>query len=242
MNILLLDIETTPNKVYTWGLFQQNISLDQIDEPGTTLCWAAKWLGKPGVIQGLKINLGTLHELLDEADAVVTYNGNRFDLPTLNREFLLDYQDPPAPSKSIDLYQTVKHRFRFASNKLDFVCQQLGLGSKMHHKGFNLWKECMGEGAQGTQEKAMKTMLAYNKKDVVLLERLFNHIKAWIKLPMLHETGCPSCGTKNQLERRGFYHTSVGKYQRYKCNECGTWHRDGKNLLTPTINRKRGIS
>ena len=43
MKILLLDIETAPNKVYTWGLWKQNIALNQIDEIGYTLSWAAKW-------------------------------------------------------------------------------------------------------------------------------------------------------------------------------------------------------
>ena len=44
MNILLIDIETAPNKVYTWGLWNQNVSLNQIDEVGYTLCWAATWV------------------------------------------------------------------------------------------------------------------------------------------------------------------------------------------------------
>ena len=30
MKILLLDIETTPMQVYAWGLWDQNISIDQI--------------------------------------------------------------------------------------------------------------------------------------------------------------------------------------------------------------------
>ncbi len=45
--ILLLDIETAPHRVFAWGLWGQDIHLDQIEEPGYTLCWAAKWLG-PG--------------------------------------------------------------------------------------------------------------------------------------------------------------------------------------------------
>ena len=43
--ILLLDIETSPNMVYAWGLFKQNLSIDHIIEAGSTLCWAARWLG-----------------------------------------------------------------------------------------------------------------------------------------------------------------------------------------------------
>ncbi len=183
-----------------------------------------------------------LYDLMDEADAIVTYNGNRFDLPVLNREYLMAGLTQPSPAKSIDLYQVVKHKFRFTSNKLDFICQQLGLGHKTHHKGFNLWKECMNvEGTSpAAHESSKRTMLAYNKQDVVLLEKLYTELLPWIKLPRLHEAGCPACGSKKQ-EKRGFHITPVGKYQRYKCNSCGKWHRDGKNLLTPTINRLRPV-
>ena len=47
MKTLLIDIETKPHKAYCWGLFDQRIGLNQIVEPGGTLCWAAKWLGDP---------------------------------------------------------------------------------------------------------------------------------------------------------------------------------------------------
>jgi len=45
MKVLMLDIETSPHKAYVWGLWNVNIALNQIEEPGSTLCWAAKWLG-----------------------------------------------------------------------------------------------------------------------------------------------------------------------------------------------------
>ena len=44
MKILVLDIETSPHTGFHWGLFQQNISLSQLIESSTVLCWAAKWL------------------------------------------------------------------------------------------------------------------------------------------------------------------------------------------------------
>ena len=55
MKKLILDIETAPHRVYAWGLWDQNIYIDQIEEPGYTLCWAAKWHGKNKVMfKGLK--------------------------------------------------------------------------------------------------------------------------------------------------------------------------------------------
>ena len=50
IKILDIDIETAPNIVYTWGLFNQNVGLDQIVQSGHTLCWAARWRGDKKVM------------------------------------------------------------------------------------------------------------------------------------------------------------------------------------------------
>ena len=139
MKILLLDIETAPNIVYTWGLFNQNISINQIDQPGYTLCWSSKWFDEDEVMfssihRGKKQMLRKIHKLLDQADVVITYNGKKFDIPTLNKEFLIAGMLPPAPYKHIDLYQVVRSTFRFASNKLDWICRQLEIGHKLEDR------------------------------------------------------------------------------------------------------------
>ena len=95
MKILLIDLETSPTTAAVWGLYGVNISINQIKAPGRTLCAAMKWLGEPDkktvfVSQwktGFDEMTKMLHAVLSEADAVITYNGNKFDLPTLNREF-----------------------------------------------------------------------------------------------------------------------------------------------------------
>ena len=86
----MLDIESAPNMAFVWGLFKQNISISQIVDSGYVLCWAAKWYGDSevhfdSVYQSRpKAMLKRIHKMLDEADAVVHYNGLRFDIPTLN--------------------------------------------------------------------------------------------------------------------------------------------------------------
>ena len=124
MKILLLDIETAPNTAYVWGLFKQNISISQIVDSSAMLCWAAKWLDNEDVMfssimGGRKKMLQRIHKLLDEADAVVHYNGSRFDIPTLNKEFLEAGMSPPSPYAQVDLLKTARQQFRFPSNKLD---------------------------------------------------------------------------------------------------------------------------
>jgi len=134
MKILILDIETSPNLVWTFGLFQQNISINQIVEPSTVMCWAAKWLDKKKVYFSSIYDttpskmIKEIHKLVDEADAIITYNGKRFDMPILNKEFLLLGFDLPSPYKDIDLLNTARQNFKFASNKLDYISQELGIG------------------------------------------------------------------------------------------------------------------
>src|SRR5438067_839754 len=112
MKILMVDIETAPHLAHVWGLWDQNIGLPQIIESGYTLCWAAKWLGEreihfSSMRDGKKRMIAKLHKLMSEADAVCTYNGNKFDLPTIHKDFLLQGLAPPPPSKSIDLLRVV---------------------------------------------------------------------------------------------------------------------------------------
>ena len=143
MKILLIDIETATNLAHVWGLWQQNVGLPQLLEPGYTLCWAAKWLGEPEVYFG-SVKQGTermtqeIHRLMSQADAIVHYNGNKFDIPTLNKDFLLQGLTPPAPAKQIDLLRVVKGKFRFPSNKLAYVSEALGVGGKAAHSGREL--------------------------------------------------------------------------------------------------------
>ena len=42
--ILILDIETAPIRAKVWGIWNQNISIDQIESDWFILTWAAKWL------------------------------------------------------------------------------------------------------------------------------------------------------------------------------------------------------
>lgn len=229
MKLLHLDIETAPHLAAVWGLWGENIPIDRLLKPGYTLCWAAKWHGeKPvyfdSILSGHRTMIRGIHKLLTEADAVCHYNGLKFDIPTLNKEFLLLGLKPPAPYKNIDLYTVVKRRFLMASNKLDFVAQQLELGEKVKHRGFQLWLDCMAK-----KPDAMKEMETYNRQDVVLLERVYETLLPWIpNHPNRSVYGgfacCPNCASENS-QARGFAVARTVRYQRFQCQDCGTWFR-----------------
>lgn len=217
-----------------WGLFNQNIGLNQLLESSYVLCWSAKWLGEDVVYfdsihrSTRKRMLKNIYKMLDEADAVIHYNGKKFDIPTLNKEFLLAGLTPPSPYKQIDLLTTVRTQFRFTSNKLAFVAGQLGLGTKTSHEGHELWLKCMA----GDNE-AWKVMEEYNTQDVLLTEEMYYKLQPWIKnhpnYSIYKEAMvCPNCGGAH-YQRRGFSRTLAGVYQRYQCKGCGAWFRGIKN-------------
>lgn len=233
--ILLLDIETAPNKVYAWGLWDQNIATDQVMETSYVLCWAAKWYGGAEVMfdsvkkSSLKSMLGRMHKLLDQADIVIHYNGLKFDIPTLNKEFIQLGFAPPAPYKQVDCMKEVKRMFRFQSNKLNFVAKALRIGAKAKHEGFELWVKCMeGDAA------AWRRMERYNRQDVRLLERLYKQLRPWIeKHPNIgafeNVMACPKCGSEKK-QQRGYAVTQMLKYPRYQCQGCGAWFRGNKSV------------
>ena len=226
MKILLLDIETAPHKVYSWGLWNQDINPDNILEQGYTLCWAAKWYGKRKVMfdsvhkSKRKQMVRGIYDLVNEADAVVHYNGTKFDMPTLNHEFLYDGLDPPSSYAEIDLLKTARKRFRLPSNKLDYVAKYLGCGTKLKHLGMEMWRDCM-EGCP----KAWAVMERYNKRDVTLLEDVYKALLPWI--PNHPNWGhyvdgkrvCSKCGS-TRVKLDGIERRTLVPYQRMRCLKC----------------------
>jgi DNA polymerase elongation subunit (family B) len=218
-------------------MWQQNISMDKIVANGHVLCYAAKWYGEKGthfesVQRGnTKEMLVTVHGLLDDADAVVHYNGANFDIPTLNKEFITHNMKPPAPYKQVDLLSVVRDKFRFPINKLDYVAQTLGLGQKTRHPGFQMWVDCMAR-----KRDAWKKMEEYNRQDVLLLEKLYDRLKPWVRnhpnvgaFDPEDIEKCPNCGSKH-LQKRGTAVTRDVRYQRYQCGSCGAWSRGKKAI------------
>ena len=243
MNILFLDIETSPNTAHVWGLWNQNVSINQLLESSYTLCWAAKWAGNDTIMfdsihqSSPKQMVKRIHNLLEQADVVVHYHGTHFDIPTLNKEFILFNMPPPSPYRQVDLLKTVRKRFRFASNKLGYVAERLKLGKKYDHEGHTLWIRCMDG-----NDDAWIEMEHYNRHDVVLLERLYYKLLPWIQQHPNHsvfqgEAVCPTCQS-TRYQKRGFAITQAGKYQRYQCQACHSWFRGTTRLSMKQIDKK----
>lgn len=242
--ILVLDIETSPIITYTWGLFDQNIGLNQIKEDWHLLSFSAKWLGEKKVyykdqrhskdIRDDKKLCEAVWKLIDEADVLLTQNGTSFDVKKLNARFVLNGLKPTSSFKHIDTLRLAKKHFGFTSNKLAYMTDKLCTKYKKqeHRKfpGFELWKACLA----GNKE-AWNEMERYNKYDILSLEELYYKISPWEDINFNHyhdrnEYVC-KCGS-DDFVLNGFKYLKTGKYQRYRCVDCGAESRDRVNLLS----------
>jgi len=233
--ILVIDIETAPNMAYVWSIWNVNVGLSQLIDTSKTICFAAKWLGEK------KIHFHSEHKstrkkmiteawtLINQADAVIGYNSKKFDMKVLNKEFILEGLPKPDSYKDIDLLQTVRQNFKFVSNKLDHISQELGIGKKTSHQGFDLWQQCMNG-----DNKAWKLMEKYNRNDVKLTEELYYKLQGWIKTSFnfndhSHGDVCPNCGSKN-LTKYGVVRSRTASYQKYKCGDCFSYSKSTKSI------------
>lgn len=231
MKILAIDIETSPNLAHVWGLWQQNVGLPQLLESTEMLCFAAKWIGQSKTMfysthwDGKQEMLDAAWTLLDDADAVMHFNGKSFDVPHLNREFVQAGMTPPSPYRQIDLMLAARKTFKFPSNKLQYIAGALNVGSKVQHTGHTLWIKCMAG-----DDKAWAEMRRYNKQDVLLLEELHTKLLPWIgNYPnaALHNAvkdGCTKCASTN-VQRRGTVKTAASEFPQFHCQSCGAWFR-----------------
>lgn len=227
---LVIDLETIPLEGYFWRLFDENIGINQIKSGGGVLSWSAKWAGSDEIYfssihhYGHKAMVESVWELMDEADELIGWNSNRFDIPHLNTEFIKLGMSPPSPFKKIDLMRTVKGVAKFPSNKLDYVSQALDVGQKVEHEGFPLWIACLN----GDKE-AWNRMREYNEQDVLLTEELYFKLLPWITTGVNRSAiqdghVCPNCGSIH-LHSRGTTRTLQLSYKRWQCQSCGTWSR-----------------
>ncbi len=237
MNILHIDIETSPVVAYVWALHDQNISVEQIIEDWTILSvgWAwgdgpvqyASVAGQKNVRDDKKL-LKLLHELLDKADLVVAHNGAKFDVRKIRARMLVHGMTPTSPFKVFDTCLIARKVAGFTSNKLAWLSVMTGVGKEKHKKfpGFELWIECLAG-----NKAAWDEMERYNRQDVRALRALYHRLRPWAAAPSeLAVEGvdtCPRCGSK-KLAPRGTVVVGVSRYQRFKCDACGGWTRSRK--------------
>ncbi len=240
--ILVFDIETAPMRAYVWSRWKQNIHLAQTISEWFMLTWSAKWLYDLEVKSDKLTSAEALNEddsritkslweLINEADVVITHNGDSFDIPKINTRFIINGLQPPNPFRSIDTKLIAAKQFGFSSNKLDALAGYFGFEVKLD-TDFKLWDSCLrGDSV------ALAYMEKYNIHDTELLEEVYLKLRPWIKnhvnLSLYNddnEMQCPHCVGINMTEN-GFYYTNNAKYITYRCDDCGAVIRGKKTQI-----------
>lgn len=251
----VIDIETAPLVASAWGLFDQNIGLNQIEREWTILSFAFKPLGSKKITY--KDNskqddprddshlLPDLWNILNDYDFLVAQNGKRFDLRKIRARLILAGFVPPSPVKVLDTMLMARQVAAFTSNKLEWLADKLSNVPKSKHKefpGFELWSECL----KGNP-RAWRAMKRYNIPDITSCEEVYLKLRPWYEghpnVAVYAEgsvTACPRCASED-IEQDGYVFTNVGKYERFRCGSCGGWSR-GRYTRNTLAQRKAILS
>lgn len=252
--LLILDIETQRAVVETFSIWKPFIGIDHIIHPTRVLCFAAKWRGEDDIIfesawqdpwknasarKQYHSMIGRAYDLLSEADYVVTWNGDRFDMQWLESEMGRLEIGRPAPYKSVDLIKINKRWFKGGqmSMKLDWTSRQWLHDAKVKHGGTDLWHD-IRYGTESEFAAATELMKEYNIHDTVLTEAVLERYLPWTNINLaLHDLDdgrlhCTKCSSTN-ITRQGTRATLAAVYQQYRCKDCGGWSR-GKRAISST--------
>lgn len=247
--VAVLDIETLPMICFSWGLFDQNISIEQVIADSCMLSWAGKYLNGSEISSDVmtpdearerdtKRITKSIWDFLHKADVVIGHNYSGFDVKYINTMFL-KHGLPPLKYIIVDTLAVAKQNFRFASNKMKYINDQLGIRNKVDNDGFPLWKAC----SEGNKD-ALDTMLEYNEGDIGATEELFYRLRPYVRnfnVALYNEVEseqCPVCGSE-KLHEEGRYYTPAGMWVSVRCSDCQCLSRRKQNLLT--IEKKKRL-
>lgn len=228
---LFFDIEISPLIAYSWRIgYNININYENVIQEAKIICISYKWEDKD-VVKSLswdknqcdKQMLIDFIKIANEADEIIAHNGDRFDIKWLRTRCIF-HRVPMFPKyRSLDTLTKAKAHFRFPNNRLDTIVQYLGVGAKIKHEGFEMWRKCV-EG----DKQALKDMIRYCEGDIVALEDAFFVMQNYIKNNThvgVHngklKASCPNCGSEDTgLLKNNF--TALGTIKRQmECNSCG---------------------
>jgi len=231
---LFFDIETSPNIGLFWQAgYKKNIDYSNIIQERAIICICYKWEDEKQVHslqwdsrQSDKKMLIDFIKVANQAVEMVGHNGDKFDLAWIRTRCVFHRIDMFPKYLTIDTLKVARAKFRFNSNKLDYIAEYLGLGNKIKTE-FCLWKDILLR----KDKVAMEKMVKYCKKDVTLLEDVFKILNPHIE-PKTHygvfvgekRTTCPECGSDDLVKKDRRILTSGLIKVILRCKTCGKYH------------------
>jgi uncharacterized protein YprB with RNaseH-like and TPR domain len=231
---LFFDIETSPNIGLFWEAgYKKNIDYSNIIKERAIICICYKWEESKEVFevhwdskQCDKALLQKFIKISNEADELVGHNGDRFDLAWIRTRCLYHNIDMFPNYITIDTLKIARSKFKFNSNKLNYIADFLGIGQKIKTE-FGLWKDIVLH----KDKKAMDAMIKYCKKDVILLEKVYKALQGHIA-PKTHygmifggdRGSCPECGSDQIIRNLVRYSATGLKKIVFQCKTCHKHH------------------
>lgn len=231
---LFFDIETSPNIGLFWEAgYKKNIDYSNIIKERAIICICYKWEDSKEVgyltwdsKQCDKKMLQKFIDIANTADEMVGHNGDRFDLAWIRTRCLFHRINMFPTYTTIDTLKVSRNKFRFNSNKLDYIAKYLGMGEKIKTE-FGLWKAIVLH----KDKAAMEKMVKYCQQDVKLLEKVYKELSIHI-LSKTHygvifgadRGSCPECGSDEIVRRCNRVTASGVKKIQYQCNTCHKYH------------------
>lgn len=231
---LFFDIEVSPCIGFFWKPgYKLNIPHQNIIKESGIICLSYKWEHEKKV-HTLKWNrnqcdkklLKDFIKIASKADELIGHNIDKFDLAWIRTRCFIHDLDMFPKYTTTDTLKIARSKFRFNSNRLDYLSQLTGGKGKLP-TGFDLWRDI----TLYRCKKSMAKMVRYCEVDVLELERVYKrfakHIPAKQNYGALYESnksGCPECGS-NDLMANGTRATLAGTIKRqFKCRPCGKYH------------------
>lgn len=232
---LYFDIETSPNIGLFWSAgYKQKIDYSNIIKERAIICICYKWEDEKEVSyltwdknQCDKKMLQEFIKVANTSDELVGHNGDKFDLAWIRTRCLFHRIDMFPTYKTIDTLKISRSKFRFNSNRLNYIAKYLGIGQKIKTE-FDLWKNIV----LNKDKKAMDKMVKYCQEDVRLLEKVHKELhkhcynKTHFGVVFGQDKGsCVECGS-DDLKVTATRITMGGtKYKQYQCKTCGKYQQ-----------------
>ena len=233
---LFWDIETSPNIGFFWRPgWKVSITPDNIIQERAIICICYKWEGNKKV-HSLRWEHGDdaemvarFVEVIEQADEMVAHNGDKFDMAWYNGRHLIHGFDPIPKTKTVDTYKMSARNFNLNSHKLDYLAKIL-LGEGKIKTDYDTWKKIVLD----NDEKSMKKMIKYCKKDVVLLERIWGklrdyedastHAAVMASGNVRDRWKCQHCGSDDVSKSKTRVTAKGMKQHQMKCFDCGRYY------------------
>jgi uncharacterized protein YprB with RNaseH-like and TPR domain len=231
---LFFDIETSPNIGLFWEAgYKKNIDYTNIIKERAIICICWKWEDDKEINfahwdskQDDKKLLQEFINIANQADELVGHNGIKFDLAWIRTRCLFHGIEMFPNYKTIDTLTISRSKFKFNSNRLNYIAGYLGIGQKIK-TDYNLWKDIVLH----KDKKSLEKMIKYCQMDVKLLEDVYKKLSVHIE-PKTHfgvkfgqdKGSCAECGSDDlRVKMKRITATGVKKIQ-YQCFTCGKYN------------------